>query len=363
MTSSRSNFQQPLSSLLLLSLLASSLALPLFSFPRAAAAACTPTAGGTATVEVNASQISYTLSNYTVSSSANDQILVVTTSSEAAVAISATFDGQAMTLVDALEAAFNDTLAGAGLFYLPNPPVTTANVVVTYNTPPDLRAGVSATVLDCVDTTTPPLSDTAETADTGISGSVTVVTPNTLLIDALGNTEVSSVSATTESGQTALFAQDLNAGTEWGSSYKLETGTGSSAMGWSGLEDTSALVIAGFAPQLTSPLDAPTNLTTTSVTGSIDLSWSAPAGDDLETYGVWRATSPFTATTSATLIASFATSTGTTYADTSAVRGISYYYRVTASNSTATSSLSNQMHSGTNSGRVIRLGGNRTRVQ
>jgi hypothetical protein len=108
------------------------------------------------------------------------------------------------------------------------------------------------------------------------------------------------------------------------------------------------------------PPDTPTNLITTSVTGAVNLSWTAPTSSgssNLETYGIWRATSPFTATTTATLIASFATSSGTSYSDSSAVHGTVYYYRVTATNSSATSSLSNQKSSGSNSGRIIRLKG------
>lgn len=119
---------------------------------------------------------------------------------------------------------------------------------------------------------------------------------------------------------------------------------------------------ANFTPptQAYADIDAPTNLVTTSTTAGVNLSWTAPTEDgdsNLQTYGVWRSTASFSATTSATLITSFATSTGTTYSDTSAVRGTNYYYSVTATNASATSSLSNQKLSTTNSGRVIRLGG------
>jgi fibronectin type 3 domain-containing protein len=101
---------------------------------------------------------------------------------------------------------------------------------------------------------------------------------------------------------------------------------------------------------------APSDLVTTSVTNGVNLSWIAPGSDGLETYGIWRANSPFTATSSAMLIASIAT-TSTSYSDTSVVHGTVYYYRVTATSDTATSSLSNQRASGSNSGRIIRLKG------
>ena len=120
---------------------------------------------------------------------------------------------------------------------------------------------------------------------------------------------------------------------------------------------------SGYLTFTTAPPDAPTDLITTSNTGSVGLSWTVPTdtgSSNLETYGIWRATSPFTETSEATLIASIAT-TSTTYSDTSAVHGTNYYYRATATNSTATSSLSNQRSSGSNSGRIIRLGGMRLR--
>jgi hypothetical protein len=65
-------------------------------------------------------------------------------------------------------------------------------------------------------------------------------------------------------------------------------------------------------------------------------------------------------TTSATLIASIAT-TSTSYSDTSVVIRTNYFYRVTATNASATSTLSNQRMSNSNSGRIIRLGGMRLR--
>jgi len=105
-----------------------------------------------------------------------------------------------------------------------------------------------------------------------------------------------------------------------------------------------------------SPPDAPTALITTSNTGSVGLSWTAPGSAGLETYGIYRDTTP----TATTLLASIAT-TSTTYSDTSAVHGTVYYYRVTASTASATSTYSNERSSGPNSGRVIRLKGVRLR--
>jgi hypothetical protein len=105
--------------------------------------------------------------------------------------------------------------------------------------------------------------------------------------------------------------------------------------------------------------DAPANLVTTSTVAAVLLNWTAPesSGDsNLETYGVWRHTSPFSATSSATLIASIAT-TSTSYTDSTAVHGIAYYYGVTAVNAEGESDFSNQRASGSNSGRIIRLKG------
>ena len=128
-------------------------------------------------------------------------------------------------------------------------------------------------------------------------------------------------------------------------------------------EGNSNVLQSGYLTFTTAPPDAPTDLVTTSNTGSVGLSWTVPTdtgSSNLETYGVWRATSPFTETSEATLIASIAT-TSTSYSDSSAVHGTVYYYRATATNSTATSSLSNQKSSGSNNGRIIRLKGVRLR--
>lgn len=117
--------------------------------------------------------------------------------------------------------------------------------------------------------------------------------------------------------------------------------------------------IAGAAAEMTAPQD----LITTSTNAGVNLNWTAPSSpgaSSLETYGVWRSTVPFTATTSAALIASISAA-GTTYSDTSAAHGTTYYYRVSATNSTATSSLSNQRSSNANNGRIVRMKGVRLR--
>lgn len=158
--------------------------------------------------------------------------------------------------------------------------------------------------------------------------------------------------------------------------FSVTTGSGVTAIGkagdndgyyWDGVIDEvriydrelSADDIAYIYAQEAGP-SSPRALQTTSVTGEVDLSWSAPLSAGLsgiETYAIWRATSPFIETADATLLTSFSTSSGTTYSDTSVSRGSTYYYGITASNDIATSSLSNIRSSSSNSGRVIRLGG------
>ncbi|WP_367238419.1 fibronectin type III domain-containing protein [Hyphomicrobium sp.] len=104
--------------------------------------------------------------------------------------------------------------------------------------------------------------------------------------------------------------------------------------------------------------DAPTNLLTTSIVGGVSLSWAAPASSGssgITSYKIYRnTTSPAT-----TLLATETSTTTATHSDTSAVHGTVYYYRVTAVNAAGESDYSNQRASGSNSGRIIRLGGMR----
>lgn len=101
---------------------------------------------------------------------------------------------------------------------------------------------------------------------------------------------------------------------------------------------------------------APTNLITTSITGAVSLSWTAPASSGtsgITSYKIYRDTTPG----ATTLLYNQTSTTSATYTDGSAVHGIAYYYRVTAVNAAGESDYSNQRASGSNSGRIIRLKG------
>jgi hypothetical protein len=90
-------------------------------------------------------------------------------------------------------------------------------------------------------------------------------------------------------------------------------------------------------------LPAPRNLTATASGGTVNLSWTAPAGSLSYTYRIFRATAaggPYTAVT---------TTTGTTHSDTVPAAG-TYYYVVTAVSSVGESGSSNEANATTGSG-------------
>lgn len=89
------------------------------------------------------------------------------------------------------------------------------------------------------------------------------------------------------------------------------------------------------APAPTVPA-APTNLAATAGNASVSLSWTGSSG--ATSYNVYRGTSA--GGESATPIATFVTQTS--YADSSAANGTTYYYEVAAVNSAGTSGMSNE---------------------
>jgi fibronectin type 3 domain-containing protein len=104
----------------------------------------------------------------------------------------------------------------------------------------------------------------------------------------------------------------------------------------------AALVLMVLSGCGTGP-DTPTGLTVTS-TSPITLSWTAVSG--ATSYNVYRGTA--SGFSNKTRLASDIT--GTTYTDTSAVAGTTYYYQVTAVNSDGLSSASNEVNAVSQSG-------------
>jgi hypothetical protein len=114
------------------------------------------------------------------------------------------------------------------------------------------------------------------------------------------------------------------------------------------------IVVITYTAQSGLVPDAPPNLTTSSVTGGVSLSWTAASSSPgVTSYGIYRDT----VASSTTLLGVTTSTTTATYTDSTATRGIKYFYRVVAVNSVGTSTYSNEKVSGANSGRIIRLGG------
>lgn len=86
---------------------------------------------------------------------------------------------------------------------------------------------------------------------------------------------------------------------------------------------------------------APTILTAVPASGKgVQLSWTAPTdagGSTITTYNIYRSSSPSSGFALVTTLAG----TTTSYKDTTTTRGATYYYEVTADNSTGESPPSN----------------------
>lgn len=83
---------------------------------------------------------------------------------------------------------------------------------------------------------------------------------------------------------------------------------------------------------------APTNLSATKETGGVALAWSAPTGAPAGEYAIWRGTAPGAESTQLAIVPA----PTTTYTDTSATAGTTYYYTVQALNGAGAGPFSNE---------------------
>ena len=103
------------------------------------------------------------------------------------------------------------------------------------------------------------------------------------------------------------------------------------------LDDFGARTLGGAA----SPPGAPTGLNAIAGDAQVALTWTRPAfdgGSPITGYKVYRGTSPG----SESLLPTIADHRSTTYTDTTAANGTTYYYKVTAVNALGEGPLSNE---------------------
>ena len=137
-----------------------------------------------------------------------------------------------------------------------------------------------------------------------------------------------------------------NDGTSWArlgfasdSTYAAAGNVGVGMRGTSGrVDDFGARTLGAPA---TTPPSAPQNLQATPGNAQVSLTWSAPASDggsQLTGYKLYRGLSPG----GEDLVNPVGTPSGTTFTDTTAVNGTTYYYVVKASNAVGNSPPSNE---------------------
>ena len=106
------------------------------------------------------------------------------------------------------------------------------------------------------------------------------------------------------------------------------------------LDDFGARTLGAAPPTVSDP---PTNLSATAGTNQVTLNWTLPVsngGSAISGYKIYRGTSPGGEGASAIATASGATTS--TYTDTTATAGPTYYYKVTAANGVGESTASNE---------------------
>jgi fibronectin type 3 domain-containing protein len=126
------------------------------------------------------------------------------------------------------------------------------------------------------------------------------------------------------------------------STYAAAGNVGVGIRGTTGRVDDFGARTMGVAPA-TAP-SAPQSLQATAGNAQVSLSWSAPAsngGSGLTTYTVYRSLTSGGSTTTLTTAPYLSTS----FTDTTAANGTTYYYKVTASNSVGESPASNEVFS------------------
>lgn len=169
--------------------------------------------------------------SHTVNSGDN-RILIVLVVSDGSGASTATYDGNAMTQLSGSFGVANPGLRTRG-FYLIDPPVGTANIVVTKGTDePGAVAGISIFGADVTD------YENGQVADAQTSSSLSMIASKAgILIDIIG---LFANSPTVDGSQTQFATQDNFSGTkDMAASYKLVT-AGSPTMDWTFSSDDYA---------------------------------------------------------------------------------------------------------------------------
>jgi hypothetical protein len=127
----------------------------------------------------------------------------------------------------------------------------------------------------------------------------------------------------------------------WGMNEGSGTNVGdSSGHGNNGVATNGPLWVAGapFTPDSTPP-GAPQNATATAAASSVSVSWTANAEPDLAGYNIYRSTSSPVSTSGTPLNGATLLTRVNSYADISVANGTTYFYAVTAVDSSGNSSL------------------------
>lgn len=157
-----------------------------------------------------------------------------------------TFDGVALTKIDAAQGDNGSSTGRAELWYLKNPNVTTANLVVT-RTGQVAGSEVSSAVFSGVNLKAPINVSNVASAASGTTWPVAVTTtkPNCVLVGGVGAT--TGVGTASDGGQTSLVFNSNNGFTK-GFAYKDATTPGSHSLSWTGNDSRWGAVATSLRP-------------------------------------------------------------------------------------------------------------------
>lgn len=193
---------------------------------------------------------SLTISSY-VTPAGSDQVLVLCVAIENQTAdglsTAPTFDGNAMTLAKLqTEPTPPSSFTDLAYIYYYDAPSGTGDIAMSFTSTSD--AGAVAFTLNNAASGGPEATDGASDTDTDVLASITTVSNDALVVDALSSGE-QSVCTTTETGQTSQADGAVGGQMYYGASTKEVASAGAATMGWeyTGTSRRLALAVAAWA--------------------------------------------------------------------------------------------------------------------
>ncbi len=198
----------------------------------------------------------------------------------------------------------------------------------TYRTLDDSSAADTASVTLAVRPVNDPPVAKSDSFGTTKDSVLTVEAPGVLGNDTDADEDALSAALVSEAGNGDLTLQE-----DGSFEYVPSPGfSGEDSFTYRALDDSSAADTASARIVVLPPPEPPEDLSASADGEAVSLSWTGPAAEDVAQYRIYRSTTPIDSSAGPSAISALdSTSVGeTSYQDTSAAPGQTYYYRVTA---------------------------------